>query len=170
MLDMLYFLWFIKGAHYYIEHWQKCLLRELIPTNGVTEKIYSSAPYLSYAGAWSILIILLKVLWVFQIACIFLFETTIHCRQKFRKSYIVCYASLQFLVKKNLSLEIFFVSALIFHKIILYALNNRLRWNFHLKSMQVLFSWEFYWTISVKIMWGEVFFFTTNRRCVISEH
>lgn len=63
-----------------------------------------------------------------------------------------------------------FVCALIFHKIILYALNIRLRWNFHLKSMQVLFSWEFYWTISVKIMWGEVFFFTTNRRCVISEH
>lgn len=43
---MLYFLWFIKGAHYYIEHWQKCLLRELIPKNGVTEKIFSSAPYL----------------------------------------------------------------------------------------------------------------------------
>lgn len=127
---MLYFLWFIKGAHYYIEHWQKCLLRELIPTNGVTEKIFSSAPYLSYAGAWSILKILLKVLWVFQIACIFLFETTIHCKQKFRKSYIVCYASLQFLVKKKLSLEIFFVCTLIFHKIILYALNIRLHLKF----------------------------------------
>lgn len=37
---MLYFLWFIKGAHYYIEHWKKCLLRELIPTNGIMEKIF----------------------------------------------------------------------------------------------------------------------------------
>lgn len=163
---MLYFLWFIKGAHYYIEHWQKCLLRELIPTNGVTEKIFSSAPYLSYAGAWSILIILLKVLWVFQIACIFLFETTIHCKQKFLHR-LLCLTSI------SCEKEVFtwnFVCALIFHKIILYALNIRLRWNFHLKSMQVLFSWEFNWTISVKIMWGEVFFFTTNRRCVISEH
>lgn len=56
---MLYFLWFIKGAHYYIEHWKKCLLRELIPTNGIMEKIFFLHHTWSYAGARIVLLILL---------------------------------------------------------------------------------------------------------------
>lgn len=43
---MLYFLWFIKGVYYYIEYWQKCLLRELILINGVIEKIFFFVLYL----------------------------------------------------------------------------------------------------------------------------
>lgn len=156
---MFYFLWFIKGAHYYIEHWKKCLLRELIPTNGITEKIFSSASYLIICWARSILLILLidSVVSISESMYFFYLKLQYIARRSLENPTPSVVPRFNFLWKRSIHLK--FLVCASFHKIILYALNIRLRWNFHLKSMQVLFSWEFYWTISVKFMWGTIFFF-----------